>query len=121
VANVLLQIRSNGQITLTASIRRRAKLKEGDALEAVVEKDGSVRLIPKAVIDRSQAYFWTERWQAGEREAQADIEAGRVQGFDDMDEALAFLDGKYRFFFQFEGDDKILRNVDNHDECLKNP
>ena len=31
------------------------------------------------------------------------------------------VDEKYRFSFQFEGADKILRNVDNHDECLKNP
>ena len=92
MANVLLQIRSNGQITLPAAIRRRAKLKEGDALEVVVEADGSVRLIPKTVIDRSQAYFWTERWQAGEREAQADIEADRIESFDDVDKALAFLD-----------------------------
>ena len=92
MTNLLLQIRSNGQITLPAAIRRQAKLKEGDALEVVVEADGSVRLIPKTVIDRSQAYFWTERWQAGEREAQADIEAGRLERFDDVAEALAFLD-----------------------------
>jgi AbrB family looped-hinge helix DNA binding protein len=92
MTNLLLQIRSNGQITLPAAIRRQAKLREGDALEVVVEADGSVRLIPKTVIDRSQAYFWTERWQAGEREAQADIESGRVKSFDDLDEALAFLD-----------------------------
>lgn len=31
------------------------------------------------------------------------------------------IDKKYRFSFQFEGNDKILRNVDNHDDCLKNP
>ena len=31
------------------------------------------------------------------------------------------IDQKYRFTFQLEGEDKILRNVDNHDECLKNP
>jgi hypothetical protein len=67
-------------------------LKDGDALEVVVQPDGSLHLIPKAVVDRSQAYFWTERWQAGEREAQADLDAGRVQRFDDMDEALDFLD-----------------------------
>ncbi len=92
MANLLLQIRSNGQITLPASIRRQAKLKEGDALEVIVEEDGSLHLIPKTVIDRSQAYFWTECWQIGEQEAQADIEAGRTRSFDDIDEALDFLD-----------------------------
>ncbi|MBI1882143.1 MAG: AbrB/MazE/SpoVT family DNA-binding domain-containing protein [Chloroflexi bacterium] len=90
--NVILQIRSNGQITIPASIRREANLREGDTLEVVVEADGSLRLIPKVVVDRAQAYFWTERWQAGEREAQADLEAGRTHRFEDIDEVLDFLD-----------------------------
>jgi AbrB family looped-hinge helix DNA binding protein len=42
-----LQVRSNGQITLPAATRRKAKLQEGDLLEAVVEADGSIRLVPK--------------------------------------------------------------------------
>jgi len=61
----VLQIRSNGQITLPTSIRRQADLKEGDLLEVTIEADGSLRLIPKMAIDRSQAYFWTTRWQQG--------------------------------------------------------
>jgi AbrB family looped-hinge helix DNA binding protein len=92
MTNVILQIRSNGQITLPASVRREANLQEGDALEVVVEEDGSLHLIPKVVVNRTQAYFWTERWQAGEREAQADIEAGHLHRFEDIDEALDFLD-----------------------------
>lgn len=92
MANVILQIRSNGQITLPASIRRQANLRDGDALEVVIEADGSLHLIPKVVVDRTQAYFWTERWQAGEREAQADLEARRVRRFEDVDAALDFLD-----------------------------
>jgi len=47
-----LQIRSNGQITLPAQTRRKAKVKEGDLLEAVVEEDGSIRLVPKLAVDR---------------------------------------------------------------------
>ncbi len=47
-----LQVDRNGQITLPAAIRRKAKLKEGDLLEAVVEKDGSIRLVPKTSLDR---------------------------------------------------------------------
>lgn len=38
-----------------------------------------------------QAYFWTEEWQAGEREADEDIAAGRVKTFDTMEEFLADL------------------------------
>jgi AbrB family looped-hinge helix DNA binding protein len=88
----LLQIRSNGQITLPASIRRLAQLKEGDTVEVQVDEDGTIHLIPKLILDRSQAYFWTERWQTGEQEAQADIAAGRLTRFDDIEEALDFLE-----------------------------
>jgi len=41
--------------------------------------------------DADQAYFWSEHWQAGEREADADIAAGRVETFDSMDDLLSDL------------------------------
>jgi AbrB family looped-hinge helix DNA binding protein len=50
-----LQVRSNGQITLPAATRRKAKLQEGDLLEALVEDDGSIRLVPKTPVDRKLA------------------------------------------------------------------
>ncbi len=50
-----LQVRSNGQITLPAVTRRKAKLQEGDLLEALVEADGSIRLVPKTPVDRKLA------------------------------------------------------------------
>ncbi len=50
-----LQVRTNGQITLPAGTRRKANLKEGDLLEALVEADGSIRLVPKAAPSRALA------------------------------------------------------------------
>jgi len=47
-----LQVRTNGQITLPAVTRRKAKVEEGDLLEAIVEADGSIRLVPKTAVDR---------------------------------------------------------------------
>lgn len=47
------------------------------------------------------------------------LQVHKIQGTDNIYEGR--VDQKYRFSFQFEGNDKILRNVDNHDECLKNP
>jgi hypothetical protein len=43
-------------------------------------------------IDPEQAYFWTEAWQASEREVDEHLAAGRVKTFDTMDEFLADLD-----------------------------
>jgi bifunctional DNA-binding transcriptional regulator/antitoxin component of YhaV-PrlF toxin-antitoxin module len=50
-----LQVRTNGQITLPASTRRNAKVEVGDLLEAIVEADGSIRLVPKTAVDRALA------------------------------------------------------------------
>lgn len=33
----------------------------------------------------------------------------------------ARVDRKYRLSFEFSSDTLILRNVDNHDDCLKSP
>ncbi len=33
----------------------------------------------------------------------------------------AYVDRKYRLTFERHGDTLIMRNVDNHDECLRNP
>jgi len=47
----------------------------------------------------------------------------KVQGYPDIWEAR--VDIKYRLTFQYEQKEGeticILRNIDNHDECLKNP
>ena len=88
----LLQIRSNGQITLPASIRHRANLQEGDALEVIIDEDGAIRLVPQILVERSQAYFWTERWQEGERETDEDLRAGRYKEFNDVESLLEELE-----------------------------
>ncbi|MBI4289741.1 MAG: hypothetical protein HY671_15100 [Chloroflexi bacterium] len=33
----------------------------------------------------------------------------------------AYVDAKYRMTFERRGDLLVMRNVDNHDECLKSP
>lgn len=88
----VLQVRSNGQITLPTSVRRQARLKEGDLLEVILEQDGSLRLVPKIAIDRSQAYFWTQRWQQGEHEAEDDLQQNRYQDFENIDDFIRSLE-----------------------------
>lgn len=90
--SVFVQVRSNGQITLPTATRRQVGLKEGDLVEVIVEEDGSIRLIAKVAVDRSQAYFWSKRWQEGERQAEADVQAGRYRDFDTMEDLLADLE-----------------------------
>ena len=87
----LTKITRNGQITLPVAVRRAANLEEGDLIAVVVEGDTS-RLSPQKLIDKSQAYFWSDDWQKGEREASEDIEAGRIQGFEDVDTLVDALE-----------------------------
>jgi len=42
-------------------------------------------------IPRDQAYFWTKEWQAGEREADEDLKAGRVTKTKNLKELLKVL------------------------------
>lgn len=83
-------IRAKGQVTLPAAVRAAAHLQEGDPVEIEVTADG-ILLRPKRLIDADQAWFWTAEWQAGEREASADIAAGRTTTFDSDDAFIASL------------------------------
>src|SRR5262249_34991948 len=84
------QLRARGQITLPAEVRLQVGLREGDHVIVTVEDDRII-LTPARLIPRDQAWFWTPEWQAGEREADADIAAGRGQVFTDDDEFTDYL------------------------------
>jgi hypothetical protein len=84
--NPLVEVSARGTITLPKRFRD-ARLYEVRAREG-----GGIELIPKHAIDASQTWFWSDRWQAMEREADADIRAGRVKRFNSADEFLAELD-----------------------------
>lgn len=87
----LARIRGKGQVTLPDNIRRAAKLAAGDYLEVSVSR-GAIVMRPKKLIDADQAWFWTEDWQQGEREASEDIVAGRTRRFESPGEFLDTLD-----------------------------
>lgn len=77
-------------MTLPEEIRAAARLEEGDLLDAEITEDG-ILLRPQKVIDATQAWFWSAAWQQGEREADADLAAGRGESFNSGDEFLDAL------------------------------
>ena len=87
----LSKVTRHGQITLPASVRKELDIQEGDLVEIQVVDDRAM-LVPKKLVDKSQAYFWTEDWQKGEAEAEADIKAGRIEAFDSVEQLLEDLD-----------------------------
>ena len=84
------KVTRHGQVTLPASVRRELGVEEGDLVEIEVIDDRAV-LMPKKLVDKSQAYFWTKRWQEAEKEADEDVRTGRVKAFDSVDELIKDL------------------------------
>ena len=58
----------------------------------VIEREGEIVLRPHVAVPADQAWFWTERWQQLEREADDAVAAGRVTVVESVDELLADLD-----------------------------
>lgn len=86
------KVTRHGQVTLPASVRKRLGIEEGDLVEIEIEDERAV-LVPKRLVDKSQAYFWTKKWQEGERESDEDIKAGRVKTYKKVEELIEDLDG----------------------------
>ena len=87
----LVKVTRGGQVTIPADMRRQAGIEIGDYVEMRMV-EGRLMLVPKQLIDKDQTWFWTEEWQAAEREAENDLRAGRVKEFDTLDELIADLD-----------------------------
>lgn len=86
-------LQGRGTLTIPADLRRLLHLDlPGAMAELVVRDDGVLEVRPKVPVSADQAWFWTERWQQMEREADDDVAAGRVTRYDDADGFLASLE-----------------------------
>lgn len=93
----LLTVQSRGTVALPADLRRRLHLDVPNAQIKLIEtEDGRVELVPVVTVPADQAWFWTDRWQKMEREADADIAAGRTTISDGIDGLLSHLDAARR-------------------------
>ena len=74
------------------SFVRQAKLASAahETLEVTPDMAGLLAdyLCEALAFAEDQAWFWTEEWQAGEREAEADLATGRYETFDTMEELI---------------------------------
>src|SRR5262245_51007061 len=89
----LLTDQSRGTVALPADLRRRLHLDQENAQIQLIEgDDGRIELRPVVAIPADQAWFWTNRWQEMEREADADVAGGRttvVDGYAGIEELLS--------------------------------
>lgn len=86
-----IAVRDRGQISLPAAIREQFRLNEPGAQVEVVVRDGEIVLRPQISVEASQAWFWSEEWQQGERQADVEARAGAGKTSDSGEEFLADL------------------------------
>lgn len=86
----LVRVKSKYQIVIPEDVRTKIHVKIGDTLE-IEERDGVLVVKPVVVVDRAQAYFWTEEWQKGEKEAEEAKRKGKFKEFDKAAEAIQWL------------------------------
>lgn len=86
------RLRDKGQVTLPKEVRAALDLHEGDDLVFRINENSELVIQRVFTVPQDQAWFWSERWQKMEQEAQADVEAGRVTRYNDVDSAIDALE-----------------------------
>lgn len=89
--STFVTIRDRGQISLPAAIRKKFKLDEPGMQLEVIVRDGEIVLRPMVPVAADQAWFWTEEWQAGEREVDEEFAAGNYTVHNSGEELIASL------------------------------
>lgn len=87
----IAKVQRNFQITIPSEVRKRAHLKVGDLIDFEVTEDG-ILVKPMEAIDRSQAWFWSGKWQAEEKKVEKDFEEGKILESKDVETFLEEVD-----------------------------
>lgn len=84
----LTRISPKHQITIPKEALEKLHLEVGDFLEVETSEEGLL-LIPKKLISKDQAWFWSKEWQEKEKEADEAIAKGELSGpFKKADELI---------------------------------
>ena len=87
-----MTVQGRGLIAIPTVIRRHFGLDKPGAQVEVIEREGEIVLRPHLAVPTDQTWFWTDRWQQIEREADDAISAGLVTTVDGVEGLLADLD-----------------------------
>ena len=85
-------MRDRGVVTLPPDIRHEYLLDQPGVQLEVITRPGVIELRPQIPIPSDQAWFWTPKWQKGERAVDAHVAARNMTTFDDVDSFLAAMD-----------------------------
>jgi bifunctional DNA-binding transcriptional regulator/antitoxin component of YhaV-PrlF toxin-antitoxin module len=86
-------LQKSGVVRLPSNVREKLRLDEpGAQVEIEETEDGGFVLRGVLPVPADQQWFWTERWQTMEREADADVATGRTLSTSSVEEFLDELD-----------------------------
>ena len=90
---LLIKSRSLAQEeTRLAQVKQKmARIRDNLATAEGLTRDEILLAAQYNLIDPEQGYWWSEEWQAGEREVERERETGRVAAFESVDALLADL------------------------------
>lgn len=84
-----LAVQRRGTVALPPALRARYHLDmPGAQVEITERSDGVLELRPVVAVAATEAWFWDERWQAGERRVDELVAEGQVTLSDGPDEFL---------------------------------
>ncbi len=87
-----VSVHDRGNLTLPADIRRQYGLdKPGVQVEILILEGGILGLRPHVAVPADQAWFWTDRWQKGERAVDEHVAAGRIIRAENIDDFVTAM------------------------------
>ena len=85
-------IRNRNQITIPREYAEYVGLSEGEELKYDITDDGALILRPVITVPKDQAWFWTEKWQAEEREVDEEIRTGQISAPQNLEDFIHDLE-----------------------------
>ncbi|MEK6544924.1 MAG: AbrB/MazE/SpoVT family DNA-binding domain-containing protein [Nitrospinota bacterium] len=86
----LVRVEADGRVVLPKEVRESLHIGRGDLLGLEI-KDDEIIMMPIAKIPKSQAWFWSEKWQKKEKEINRAKEESKIKGPLTLEEALRDL------------------------------
>ena len=74
------RIARNGHLTIPRKIRKKLNIEDGDIVRFSVE-DNKIVIAPGVIVDKDQAYFFSERCQKEVRESEKEFKEGKYSSF----------------------------------------
>jgi len=87
---MLVDLKQKSQVTIPRELVKKLDLNIGDKLE-VYEEDGKIVITPVVIVPKSQAWYYTEKWQKMEHKVDEQIKNGQVYKANNKEELFKGL------------------------------